>query len=188
MSGELIYPKFYGDPTTLVSLREATPEDTEFLYDILHIAACEANNEALPEGFGTSLQEAQSYAWFNRYVMGWGRDNDFGLIASTDDGIQVAAASYREYDETDYFSSALDKLFPAPPFIELAIGIKKGYRGNGLGPFLLTQVAQHAGEAGFPNIHLCVSRNNTHAQHVYQGVGFRTVSETSSQKSMVKEL
>lgn len=185
---ELTYPKFYGDPITPLSLREATPEDTEFLYQILHIAAHEAYNEALPEGFGTSLQEAQSYAWFNRYVIDWGRDNDFGLIASTDDGVQVAAASYREYDETDYFSSTVDKLFPAAPFIELAIGIKKGYRGNGLGPFMLTQVAQHASEAGFPSIHLCVSRNNTHAQHVYQGVGFLTVSKTLSQKSMVKEL
>lgn len=185
---EFTYPTFYGDPSTPLSLREATPEDTEFLYQILHIAAYEASNEALPEGFGTSLQTARSYAWFNRYVMDWGRDNDFGLIASTEDGKQVAAASYREYDETDYFSSTVDKLFPAHPFIELAIGIKKGYRGNGLGPFLPTHLARQAGTTGFPSIHLCVSNSNTHAQHVYEGVGFRTVSKTLIQKSMVKEL
>lgn len=105
-----------------------------------------------------------------RYVEGWGRPGDRGLIA-LDEGFAVGAAWYRLFTAARPGYGFLDEQTP-----ELTIAVVPSKRGRGLGEELLTALLDHARQDGFATLSLSVERDNP-ALHLYERFGFATVKE-----------
>ncbi len=148
----------------LVTFRPVTVEDEPFLEEMGYLAAF-AINGSLPEGTPT-LQETRQTDWFPDNNQGWGRESDFGLIAT--DGVNsVGAAWYRKLGWNGY-----------PP-ITVFIGIDQANQERGLGTKLLVSLLGHAQEQNVPEVVLQVRKENTIAKHVYEKLGFVVVGQNS---------
>lgn len=108
-----------------------------------------------------------------RYVEGWGRPGDRGLIA-LDEGFPVGAAWYRLFTTGSPGYAFLDEETP-----ELTIAVVPSRRGRGFGDQLLSALLDQAREDGFPAISLSVEKDNP-ALHLYQRFGFEPVKEMDS--------
>ncbi|MBD0337914.1 MAG: GNAT family N-acetyltransferase [Thermoleophilia bacterium] len=117
----------------------------------------------------------------SRYVEGWGRPGDRGLIV-LDEGFPVGAAWYRLFSAGSPGYGFLDEETP-----ELTIAVVPSRRGRGLGDQLLTALLDQALEDGFPAISLSVEKDNP-ALHLYERLGFQPVKEMDSTLVMRAEL
>jgi ribosomal protein S18 acetylase RimI-like enzyme len=116
-----------------------------------------------------------------RYVEGWGRPGDRGLIA-LDEGFPVGAAWYRLFTAERPGYGFLDAETP-----ELTIAVVPSRRGRGLGEGLLSALLEHARADGFASISLSVEKDNP-ALHLYERFGFRQVREMGQTLVMRAEL
>lgn len=117
-----------------------------------------------------------------RYIAGWPRETDLGVIAEA--GAEpVGAAWVRFFPAGDPAYGFVSSDVP-----ELTIGVAAGWRGRGIGRGLLRAVAALAAEAGTGRISLSVERENF-ARGLYLSEGF-TVADASGPQSdiMVKRL
>ena len=108
-----------------------------------------------------------------RYVEGWGRPGDRGLIA-LDEGFPVGAAWYRLFSTASPGYGFLDEQTP-----ELTIAVVPSRRGRGFGDQLLSALLDQAREDGFPAISLPTVNfdNNQHGENENLRLGhfFRAV-------------
>ena len=118
-------------------IRPAGPNDVRFLSDMLRHAYY------WHVGEDPDLPVA-------RYVTGWGRPGDAGLIAAETAG-PVGAAWYRLFPEEEAGFGFVDEATP-----ELTIAVVPSRRGRGLGHELLEGLLETAREAGFERISLGV--------------------------------
>jgi GNAT superfamily N-acetyltransferase len=159
-----------------VKLRPAKPQDGDFLADML----VEAVNWS-PEWKKRSRSRVLSYAATARYITGWPRQTDLGVIAETDAG-PAGAAWLR------FFPAAEPGYgFVAPEIPELTIGVARPWRGQGIGRVLLGAIASQASAAGLQKISLSVERKNF-AQKLYLSEGYQIVDSGSDSDTMVKEV
>jgi GNAT superfamily N-acetyltransferase len=100
-----------------------------------------------------------------RYLAGWGRPGDAGVIA-LDRGTRVGAAWYRHFDEHDRGYG-----FIAPDIPELGIGVVERMRGRGVGRALMVALIERARSAGAPALSLSVEFENP-AARLYERLGF----------------
>ena len=105
-----------------------------------------------------------------RYVAGWGRPGDSGLLA-IDEFQPVGAAWYRVFEEEEPGYGFVDESTP-----ELTIAIVPSRRGRGLGEELLTALLEQARSEGYGQISLSVEPDNP-ALHLYEQHGFAKVGE-----------
>jgi ribosomal protein S18 acetylase RimI-like enzyme len=104
-----------------------------------------------------------------RYVQGWGREHDIGVIA-----VEVAsdralgAAWLRLWSEGDRGFGYVDGHTP-----ELSMAVVPECRGQGVGTHLLSALL-HAADAGYPAVSLSVAAENP-AVHLYRRFGFDIV-------------
>jgi ribosomal protein S18 acetylase RimI-like enzyme len=105
-----------------------------------------------------------------RYVAGWGRPGDSGLLA-IDEFQPVGAAWYRLFEEEEPGYGFVDESTP-----ELTIAIVPSRRGRGLGEELLTALLEQARSEGYGQISLSVEPDNP-ALHLYEQHGFAKVGE-----------
>ena len=138
-------------------IRKAGLKDVRFLRDMLHHAFYWREGR-------TAMEEEPVY----RYVSGWGRRGDEGVIA-IDDGFPVGAAWYRLFDADAPGYAFIDEQTP-----ELAIAVVPSRRGRGIGEELLRGLLERARAAGFEAISLGVERGNP-AIRLYERFGFREV-------------
>jgi GNAT superfamily N-acetyltransferase len=159
------------------SIRPATAQDAEFLADML----VEAVNWS-PDWKPKSRRRVLSDPRTARYIAGWPRETDLGVIAEA--GAEPAGAAWLR------FFSADD---PAYGFVssdvpELGIGVAAAWRGRGVGRDLLRAIAALAAEAGIGSISLSVERKNF-ARGLYLSEGFTVVDASDPQSdTMVKSL
>ena len=117
-----------------------------------------------------------------RYIVGWPRETDLGVIAEA--GAEPVGAAWAR------FFPAGD---PAYGFVgsdvpELTIGVAAAWRGRGVGRDLLRAVAALAAGAGIARISLSVERKNF-ARGLYLSEGFTVVDASDPQSdTMVKSL
>jgi ribosomal protein S18 acetylase RimI-like enzyme len=177
-----------------VELRAATTADEPFLWAMLFEAS-----HAAEDGL-TGPDDLRAIPELARYVAGWGRPGDLGVVATeaelrgvrpagaaepnptgTDDngGVWLAGAAWVRLLTRAGGDAAYGWVDDATP--ELAIAVDPTRRGTGLGAAMLDRLLADARAAGFPGVSLSVRPGNP-ARRLYERVGFRTVdgSETTN--------
>ena len=140
-----------------VAIRPATGEDAAFLWEMLAETAQENSVRAVAENPGTA-----------KYVEGWSRDGDLGFVAVSATGEPLGAAWLRLFRGEDAGYGYVDDEIP-----ELAIAVRPGARGAGIGARLISHLLRVA-----KSLHHVVSlsvRSDNPAINLYERMGFRPV-------------
>jgi ribosomal protein S18 acetylase RimI-like enzyme len=155
-------------------LRPAVPADEPFLWDMLYHALF------VPPGAAPFPREAVHQPELARYVRGWGREHDHGVVA-----VEVArqqplgAAWLRLWHEHDRGYGYVDAATP-----ELSMALLPGYRGQGVGTRLLEELFRVA-DGRFGAVSLSVSADNP-AVRLYRRFGFREVGNGGPSLTMIR--
>jgi GNAT superfamily N-acetyltransferase len=159
------------------SIRPATAHDGEFLADML-VAVVNWSPEWKPR----SRRRVLSAPATSRYIAGWPRDGDLGVIADLA-GAPIGAAWLRFFTPGDHGHGYL-----APAVPELMIGVAAPWRGHGAGRGLLRAIGARAAAAGIARISLSVERKNF-ARDLYLSEGYQVIDSGHPQSDvMVKVL
>lgn len=159
-----------GASTRAPVVRKAELKDVRFMRDMLHHAFYARESTFTGE-------EEPVY----RYVIGWGREGDAGVIA-LDDGFPVGAAWYRRFTADEPGYGFVDEATP-----ELAIAVVPSRRGRGIGELMLSALLERARAEGHAQVSLSVERQNP-ALRLYEKHGFRAVHENANTVTMVAAL
>ena len=116
-----------------------------------------------------------------RYVDGWGRPGDAGVIA-LDQGFPVGAAWYRLFRRDAPGYGFVDERTP-----ELTVAVVPSRRGRGFGEQLLSALLQRARADDYDAVSLSVERGSP-AIRLYERFGFGTVREEDDTVVMRAEL
>jgi ribosomal protein S18 acetylase RimI-like enzyme len=157
-------------------LRPATPADEPFLWEMLY------QSLYVEEGAAPFPPEVVRQPELARYVAGWGRAGDLGVVAIESGGeLAVGAAWSRLPGVEDKGFAYLDDETP-----ELAVAVSPEHRGRGVGTALLKRLLSEA-SALFPAVALSVSPDNP-ARRLYERLGFETVEVRGGHPLMRKKL
>jgi ribosomal protein S18 acetylase RimI-like enzyme len=130
-----------------------------------------------------SLSDVRGDPMSARYLDGWGRLGDAGLVAEDGRGHPVGAAWYRLFPATAPGHGYVDAATP-----ELAIAVVADRRGQGIGASLMQTLLERARAAGFAALSLSVGPANGRAIALYQRHGFRRVAVLGGSYTMLAEL
>ena len=159
----------------MFQLRPAAPEDLSLLRAILIEAACWRPGRARPSP-GSALAEPQ----LARYVEGWGRPGDFGVVAERE-GRPIGAVWWR------YFAAdAPGYGFVSETVPELSVAVLAERRGQGVGTALLEEALRQARERGIAQVSLSVERDNP-SLALYERLGFQRRGSVDNAWTMVAE-
>jgi GNAT superfamily N-acetyltransferase len=147
--------------------RTATRDDEPFLWRMLAHAS-----------WATPGEDVREDPHLQRYVAGWGRAGDLGVVAESDDageagtggGIRrpVGAAWLRLPTEDD----ATNEVFVAADVAELSVAVEPDRRGTGLGGRLLAELLDRArGDGRYAGVVLTTRMENP-AVRLYARLGF----------------
>jgi ribosomal protein S18 acetylase RimI-like enzyme len=144
------------------TIRPATLADEPFLWQMLFYAANMAEDGA------TSGEDAKAHPYLAKYVRGWGRAGDLGVIAAADGGRPLGAAWVR-------LLAGAEKNYPAiaDGVPELAVAVLPQYIGKGIGGRLLARLIEDARPV-HPAVALSVRESNP-ARRLYERLGFVVV-------------
>lgn len=156
------------------SLRRAAQTDARFLGDMLVEAANWRVGGVRPR------HEVLTSVDHRRYLAGWKRAADDGLVAASEDGNPVGAAWYRMLPQNDPGFGFIGVAVP-----ELIIGVHPLWRARGVGRSLLRGVIDLAGAQGHARISLSVERDNF-ARNLYRAEGFAVVAEGPTRDTMAR--
>ncbi|MEU3746025.1 MULTISPECIES: GNAT family N-acetyltransferase [Streptomyces] len=159
-------------------VRTATARDAGFLRRILR----EAYNWNGEQRFTAEELAADPHA--ARYVDGWPRGGDFGVVAETDAGEPVGAAWARclPEDRPGYG-------FVAADVPELTLGVLSAHRGRGHGRALMEALIRAAAEQAGPVTRLSLSvEDGNPAAHLYTSLGFARVGRVGGSDTMVLDV
>ena len=145
-------------------IRAATPEDGPFLRAMLYEAAFWHPSQPRPP-----LDEALAESHLARYVEGWPRAGDAGVVAEDQAGQPIGMAWYRFFSPDAPGYGYLDATTP-----DLGIAVAPGHWGRGVGAGLLAALLTTARQAGVPALSLSVAQANP-AVALYERPGFRKV-------------
>lgn len=156
------------------SLRRATQTDAMFLGDMLVEAANWRAGGVRPR------HEVLTSVDHRRYLAGWKRSADDGLVAIGEDEVSVGAAWYRVLPQNAPGFGFIGVAVP-----ELIVGVHPLWRARGVGRSLLRGIVQLAGAEGHARISLSVERDNF-ARNLYRAEGFAVVGEGATRNTMVR--
>ncbi|MFB4351560.1 GNAT family N-acetyltransferase [Microbacterium sp. LS_15] len=156
-----------------LALRRAAQTDAGFLGDMLVEAANWRAGGARPR------HEVLTFSEHRRYLAGWKRAADDGLIA-LDDDVPVGAAWYRLLPHDDPGFGFIGVAVP-----ELIVGVNPLWRARGVGRSLLRGIVRLAGAQGHARISLSVERDNV-ARNLYRAEGFTVVAQNGSRQTMAR--
>ncbi|MFT4306120.1 MAG: GNAT family N-acetyltransferase [Microbacterium sp.] len=157
-------------------LRPAAPGDGSFLADMVVEAA---NWHA---GAPRPRHEIVSDPRHSRYLAGWQRPGDSGVVALDSQGGPIGAAWYRMLPRTEPGFGYVGTGVP-----ELIIGVRPIWRAHGVGRALLQELVRQAQAGGFTRLSLSVQRGN-YAAVLYRSEGFVVVEAGVGRDTMVKRL
>ncbi|QXC60028.1 GNAT family N-acetyltransferase [Aquihabitans sp. G128] len=156
-------------------LRPATSDDLPFLWAMLGAASA-------PDGPPLAREEVEGNEVLRRYLDGWGRPGDVGVVAEADPGVDaegeptaggelLGAAWYRSFTAAEPGYGFVDEATP-----EIAIACTPEARGKGLGRQLVAALLGQARSDGVAQLCLSVVATNVAALRVYEHQGFVTVA------------
>ncbi len=158
-----------------IFLRPARPTDEAFLAEMLVEAAYWR-----ADGPVGTVHEVMGDPELAHYISGWPRAGDRGVIAEDEHPIGAAWMRYLPEDNPGYG-------FVAADIPEIGIGVRKGWRGRGVGGRLLTALVQDAREQAITAVSLSVEADN-YARRLYEKAGFRTVATVGGSFTMLLHL
>ncbi|MFD8813396.1 GNAT family N-acetyltransferase [Streptomyces sp. NPDC059627] len=159
-------------------VRPAVARDADFLWRVL----LEAYNWNGDQRVTADRLAADPHA--ARYLVGWPRGGDFGVVAETDVGEPVGAAWARCLPEEEPGYG-----FVAPDVPELTLGVLPGHRGRGHGQALMEALIRAAGQGPAPVARLSLSvEDGNPAVHLYTSLGFTRVGRNGGSDTMVLDL
>ena len=144
-----------------MEVRRAGPDDVEPIKWALYAALDWSPERELPP-FELIMEHPEAAI----YHRDWGRRGDLGVIA-TDDGELVGVAYCRLFSDEEHGHGYVDAATP-----EIAIAVREGHRGEGIGARLLQELADLAREQGFAQLSLSVEADNP-ARRLYERAGYR---------------
>lgn len=148
-----------------ISLRRAEPDDQEFLREMLWHCLF------VPPGAEPFAREILALPEISRYVAGWGKPDDYGLIATDEATRQdVGAVWVRLMKGEEKGYGYVDAATP-----ELSIALLPEYRGQGIGTTMMKHLITEL-PAEYLTLSLSVSRQNP-ARCLYERLGFSVVEE-----------
>jgi GNAT superfamily N-acetyltransferase len=118
----------------------------------------------------------------NRYLAGWRRPGDDGVLAVDDHGDPVGACWFRVLPKRDAGYGWVAAGVP-----ELTLGVRPIHRARGVGRTLLRAACAVATGHGHQRISLSVERANF-ASRLYVSEGFATLTSGPDADTMVKTL
>lgn len=145
-----------------VRCRPAGAHDFRFLATMLGEAAVWQPDQPTP-----SADEVVADPRYARYLEGWPRDGDHGLVAEHDG--PVGAAWYRTFTAEHRGYGFVSEEVP-----ELAIAVIASHRHQGIGRRLLVELIGASGAHGHAALSLSVSDANP-ARRLYESLGFQAV-------------
>ena len=157
-------------------VRPAEQADGAFLGDMVVEAANWRSGGARPKHQVMTSEEHV------RYVAGWMRPGDAGLIALDEHDQPIGAAWYRMLPRSDPGFGYVGTGVP-----ELIIGVRPIWRAHGVGRQLLQRLCDEARAQGFGRISLSVERDNF-ATTLYRSEGFAVTQSGRGRDTMVKRL
>jgi GNAT superfamily N-acetyltransferase len=159
-----------------VEIRELTSDDGAFLGEMLYTAAF-----GWQEGDRPPIELVLEHPEGVLYHRGWGRPGDVGVVAE-EDGLPVGAAWYRLFTAGAHGDGFVDEETP-----ELAVAVREGYRGRGIGTALLHALHERARAEGRRRLSLSVDARNP-AKALYVSLGYRDHEPADGRGRMVLEL
>jgi ribosomal protein S18 acetylase RimI-like enzyme len=147
-----------------ITLRPVAPDESALIFSFLTIAA-------RMEESGEPIQKALNDPALVKYWQDWGQATDLGIVAeSADLNYPVGCAWVRLFtgEEPGYGHVADD-------IPELAFGVVKSLRNQGIGTLLLERLLADCRER-FPGVSLSARQDNPSVR-LYQRFGFRAVGE-----------
>ena len=142
-----------------LAFRIAAAGDEGVLVEMLYLAVFVAPGTAAPPRSIVAQPELR------RYVGGWGRPGDDGVIASSPTGDSMGAAWVRLWSRDEQGYGFVDVRTP-----ELSVAVRPEFRGQGIGTLLLQQIL-HRADHIHESVSLSVSLQNP-AVRLYERFGF----------------
>ena len=156
-----------------VRCRPAGPEDFTFLATMLGESAVWRPDKPTP-----TSDQVLADPRYARYLVGWPRRGDHGLVAEQDG--PVGAAWYRTFTEASHGHG-----FVAADVPELSIAVIASRRHEGIGRRLLIDLINAGVSHGYPALSLSVREANP-ARALYESVGFVCVRKRGSSWTMIR--
>jgi ribosomal protein S18 acetylase RimI-like enzyme len=151
-----------------MTYREATAADEPFLVEMLTLA------------FNWRDEAVATAPLPLKYVSGFGRPGDAGVVAE-EDGVPAGAAWYRFLPESDPGYGRVERV------PELSIAVAAGFRRRGVAGELLARLIERARADGLPGVSLSVEPDNP-ARRLYERLGFEKVGEVGGSWTMLRRL
>jgi ribosomal protein S18 acetylase RimI-like enzyme len=155
-------------------IRPADAGDLPFLREMLVEAADWRVGAPRP-----MIEETLGHPEVARYVEGWGRAGDAGVVAVDGERV-VGAAWYRLFTAAAPGYGFVDDRTP-----ELTVGVVAGERRRGVGTALLLALLDSARDAGYERISLSVEPDNP-AVRLYERAGFVKVGGSAAWTMLVE--
>ena len=148
-----------------ITLRQVEPSESALIYSFLTISA-------RMEESGETIQQALTDPALVKYWQDWGQPNDIGVVAeSTELGYPVGCAWVRLFaGEAPGYGHVSDDI------PELAFGVVKNRRNDGIGTLLLEQLLDQCRDR-YPGISLSV-RQDDPAIRLYERFGFQVEGDS----------
>ena len=130
-----------------------------------------------------SFENVMSEPSLAKYLLGWGRPGDSGVVALSEADERVGIAWYRVFSEEDQGYGFVSRDIP-----ELGIATTADYRGRGIGLILMRGLIQLARSEGRAGLSLSVEVDNRRALDLYRRLGFRQVATIGNSWTMLLTL
>jgi GNAT superfamily N-acetyltransferase len=150
------------------NVRPITATDEQFLWDMLYLAIY------IPEGVTPPPRSIIHEPDIAKYVQGWGRKGDEGLIALADEQpIGAAWLRFFTHDNPSYG-------YVADDIPELTMAMLSEHRGKGVGTRLLTDLLKQT-----PTMSLSSDPANP-VMNLYKRLGFKEVGISGTSITMLR--
>ncbi len=157
-------------------LRRARPEDEPFLRLMLYEAATP------PDAPRQDLEDVLAEPRNARFIAGWGRPGDLGVVAD-EDGKSIGAAWIRVHAGDEFTPGYL-----GAAVAQVAIAVVPHQRGRGWGRQLLERLLREAEQQGLQEIQLTVGLANEPALRLYESTGFLVIVSDGRSARMSRRL
>lgn len=157
-------------------IRDLRESEIAFLREMLFTALAWRPDVELPP-----LDWVLAHPQVEPFHRDWGRPGDVGLVAE-DDGRLVGLVWYRLFTDDDHGEGYVDEQTP-----ELAIAVREGSRGHGVGRRLMREAHERARVDGIERISLSVDSDNP-ARRLYESLGYAEYAPNDEKGRMILEL